>query len=155
LEEPPVKASVLICFEDIFPHLVRRYVDPDTDVLVNLTNNGWFGDSAAQWQHGVSAILRAVENNLPLVRCANNGLTCWVDHHGVVRQILRDGNGGIYGQGTLSIQVPLPLSRGSATFYNRYGDVFGWTCVAVTGLHLLGGVLARRRRPASTPHPVH
>ena len=84
------KTSVLICFEDIFPHLVREHVDDDTDFLVNLTNNGWFGESAAQWQHAANAVFRAVENGLPLVRCANNGLTCWVDAtmyiHGMASQ---------------------------------------------------------------------
>src|SRR5438128_10831173 len=77
-----VKTSALICFEDNFPHLVREYADDDTDFLVNLTNNGWFGESAAQWQHAANAAFRAVENGLPLVRCTNNGLTCWVDAQG-------------------------------------------------------------------------
>jgi apolipoprotein N-acyltransferase len=69
LDNPKVKTSVLICFEDIFPHLAREYADDDTDFLVNLTNNGWFGDGAAQWQHAASALFRAIENGLPLVRC--------------------------------------------------------------------------------------
>ena len=70
---------MLICFEDIFPHLAREYAEDDTDFLVNLTNNGWFGEGAAQWQHAAGALFRAVENGLPLIRCSNNGLTCWVD----------------------------------------------------------------------------
>src|SRR5262249_13507296 len=61
MTEPKVKMSVLICFEDIFPHLARDYVEDDTDVLVTLTNNGWFGESAAQWQHAGSAMFRAVD----------------------------------------------------------------------------------------------
>ncbi|HWQ92814.1 MAG TPA: apolipoprotein N-acyltransferase, partial [Clostridia bacterium] len=77
-----VQTSVLICFEDIFPGLGRDSAEPDTDFLVNLTNNGWFGNSAAQWQHGATSVFRAVENRIPLVRCANNGLTCLVDEHG-------------------------------------------------------------------------
>jgi apolipoprotein N-acyltransferase len=67
LENPHAKTSVLICFEDIFPHLAREYADEDTDFLVNITNNGWFGEGAAQWQHGTSAVFRAIENGLPLV----------------------------------------------------------------------------------------
>ncbi len=152
LEEPPVKASVLICFEDIFPHLVREYVSLDTDVLVNLTNNGWFGESAAQWQHGASAVLRAVENNLPLVRCANNGLTCMVDRHGNLRQVFQDEQGSIYGRGTMLVEVPLPISRGPATFYTSHGDVFGWACVCLTALPVLAGLAARRGK---TPQATH
>jgi len=54
----PIKTAALICFEDTFPQLVREYVDADTDFLVNLTNNGWFGVGAAQWQHGIPHLLR-------------------------------------------------------------------------------------------------
>jgi apolipoprotein N-acyltransferase len=126
-----VKTSVLICFEDNFPHLVREYVDDDTDFLVNLTNNGWFGEGAAQWQHGANAIFRAIENGVPLVRCSNNGLTCWVDRNGCIREIFRDTKGTIYGPGFITVQVPLAAvgEKHSPTFYNRYGDRFGWTCV--------------------------
>jgi apolipoprotein N-acyltransferase len=84
-----VTTSVLICFEDTFPHLAREDVLPDTDFLLNLTNNGWFGESAAQWQHAATASFRAVENGLPLVRCANNRLTCWVVRLGASRRALR------------------------------------------------------------------
>ena len=77
-----VKTSTLICFEDVFPHLAREYVQDDTDFLVNLTNDGWFGEGAAQWQQAVTAVFRAVENGVPLVRCCNNGLTCWADANG-------------------------------------------------------------------------
>lgn len=143
------KASVLICFEDIFPGLAREATKPDTDFLVNLTNNGWFGESAAQWQHAATAVFRAVENRIPLVRGANNGLTCLVDSDGSIRNIFRDREGTIYGAGWLTVEVPL-LNGGKRfpTFYNRHGDVFGWTCVAVTGAVLAVRWLAGRRRPA-------
>jgi apolipoprotein N-acyltransferase len=129
-----VKASVLICFEDIFPHLAREYAEEDTDFLVNITNNGWFGEGAAQWQHGTSALIRAVENGLPLVRCANNGLTCWVDGHGRLRQLFQpNGRGSEYGAGVMTAEIPL-LGSGEKrvpTFYNRHGDWFGWGCVGM------------------------
>ena len=69
-----VAASVLICFEDSFPHLARAAARPDTDFLVNLTNDGWFEDSAAQWQHAATALFRAVENGLPLIRCSKSAI---------------------------------------------------------------------------------
>ena len=65
-----MKTATLICFEDMFPFLARESADDDTDFLVNLTNNGWFGESAAQWQHAAGALFRAVENGLPLIRCS-------------------------------------------------------------------------------------
>ncbi len=114
LDNPDVKTSVLICFEDIFPHVAREYADDDTDFLVNLTNNGWFGESAAQWQHAAGALFRAVENGLPLIRCCNNGLTCWVDAHGRLRQVFRDDRGTVYGAGFLTAEIPLLGGGGKA-----------------------------------------
>lgn len=143
----PVNASILICFEDNFPHLVRRSVGLDTDFLVNLTNNGWFGEAAAQWQHAANAIFRAVENRRPLVRCTNNGLTCWVDAQGRIREIFRDPAGTIYGPGVLTIELPLPLkSDNSLPFYNRHGDIFGWSCALVAGIQAVVGLVRRRRK---------
>jgi len=155
LTTPDVKASPLICFEDTFPLTAREAADEDSDFLVNLTNNGWFGESAAQWQHAASALFRAVENGRPLIRCSNNGLTGWVDSHGRLRQVFRDAQGTIYGPGFLTIEVPLfsPGQSPPPTPYNRHGDCFGWTCVALTAVILLVRFLRRQRphRPASNP----
>jgi apolipoprotein N-acyltransferase len=133
-----VTTSVLICFEDTFPHIAREYVNRTTDFLVNVTNNGWFGESAAQWQHAATSVFRAVENRIPLVRCANNGLTCWVDSFGTMREIYFPGSKDIYKAGYKIVSVPV-LSRGEQrrlTFYTRYGDVFGWSCCAMTAARL-------------------
>jgi apolipoprotein N-acyltransferase len=142
-----VKTAVLICFEDIFPHLAREYASDDTDFLVNLTNNGWFGEGAAQWQHAISALFRAVENGLPLLRCSNNGLTCWVDKNGRLRQIFHDQAGTVYGPGFMTADIPLlsPGEKRPATFYNLHGDWFGWSCAA-WALLLLARRLVRRRK---------
>jgi apolipoprotein N-acyltransferase len=140
-----VEASVLICYEDIFPHLARTGVGPETDFLLNLTNDGWFGEGAAQWQHAISALFRTVENRVPLVRCCNTGLTCWVDAQGRLRQVFQDQRGTIYGPGFLRVDLPLS-ARGEEhdlTFYTRHGDWFGWGCVAV-GLIVLGRKLLAR-----------
>jgi len=144
-----VQTSVLICFEDIFPARAREYAKADTDFLVNLTNNGWFGESAAQWQHAATAIFRAVENGLPLIRSANNGLSCWVDARGRMRDIFRDASGRVYGPGHMTIEVPLPAAgqTRSPTFYNEHGDIFGSACVAAAALLLSLGLLQTRRLP--------
>jgi apolipoprotein N-acyltransferase len=143
------KTAVLICFEDVFPHYVREHVEPDTDFLLNLTNNGWFGESAAQWQHAANAVFRAVENGLPLVRCANNGLTCWVDARGQMHEVFFPGTRDIYSAGFKAVRVPLLGGRTRApTFYTRHGDVFGWGCVAWSAL-LVARALLRRRAGAA------
>jgi apolipoprotein N-acyltransferase len=150
-KNPDAKTSVLICYEDIFPHVVREYADDDTDFLINITNDGWFGESAAQWQQAASALFRAVENRLPLVRCANNGLTGWVDSRGRLREVFRDDRGTIYGAGFLSVDIPL-LGLGekrTPTFYHEHGDWFGWGCVGIAGAMLAARLLrSRRMRPA-------
>ncbi len=138
LSDLKVKAAPLICFEDVFPQLARKCVRDDADFLVNLTNDGWFGRSAEQWQHMANAVFRAVENGVSLVRCANNGLTCWIDSGGRVREIFKDKAGSVYGVGSMTIELPLSQSaeNRTATFYNRHGDWFGWACVAVAVLVL-------------------
>jgi apolipoprotein N-acyltransferase len=125
--------SVLICFEDVFPQLTREAAGPDVDFLVNITNDGWFGEGAAQWQHAATALFRAVENGLPLVRCTNTGLTCWIDARGRLNEVFRDTAGTIYGAGFMTVQIPLPPpdERPARTFYNLHGDCFGWTCVGI------------------------
>lgn len=134
LGELGLTTSVLICFEDTFPHFVRNYVKEDTDFLLNLTNNGWFGESAAQWQHAAAAIFRAVENRTTLVRCANNGLTCWVDEFGRLHEVGFENTDNIYAPGFKIAEIPLLPQGGkrALTFYTRYGDVFGWLCVGMT-----------------------
>jgi apolipoprotein N-acyltransferase len=137
------KTSVLICFEDMFPHEARVHVEADTDFLINLTNDGWFGAGAAQRQQAAGALFRAIENGVPLVRCANNGLTCWIDAQGRIREIEHAG-GSIYGPGFITPKIPLrgPGER-VQTIYNLYGDWFGWSCCAMSGFLLLIGL----RRP--------
>jgi len=143
----PIKTAALICFEDTFPQLVREYVDADTDFLVNLTNNGWFGEGAAQWQHAVAALFRSVENGVPLLRCCNNGVTCWIDARGRMRELFRDPSGSEYGRGFVTWEIPLLASSETReqTFYNRHGDWFGWSCVIVTALLLVWRLRPRRR----------
>ena len=145
ISELDVQTPVLICFEDVFPHVTREHVREDSDFLLNLTNNGWFGESAAQWQHAANAVFRAVENGLPLVRCANNGLTCWVDRRGMVHQTYFPDSRDIYQAGYKIVNVPLP-ARGKwpATFYREHGDWFGWGCVGITAVSLV--TTFRRRR---------
>lgn len=135
----------LICFEDVFPHGVRLYVDEETDFVLNLTNNGWFGESAAQWQHAACSVMRAVENRVTIVRCTNNGLTCWVDANGRMREYFGE-DGNIYGAGFKVVEVPLLKSgvKRELTFYTRYGDVFGWGCV-IAAVAICGNGLGRKR----------
>lgn len=134
----------LICFEDVFPHLTRQQAGEDTDILLNLTNNGWFGEGAAQWQHLANARFRAVENGLPLVACANNGLTCWVDATGGAHDVYFPASANVYQSGVKIVSVP--VGNASRTFYRQHGDWFGWGCCGITVVGLLATVRRRQQK---------
>jgi len=135
------KVANLICYEDVFGREGRRAAKPGVDILVNLTNDGWFGESAQQWQHAVNAAFRAIETRRPLVRCTNNGLSCWVDRHGRMHGVYyADNDRDIYHYGYKIVTVPL-AAKETRTIYQRVGDLFGWGCVA----WLMGALVWRWR----------
>jgi apolipoprotein N-acyltransferase len=143
-KNPEARFSVLICFEDAFAEEARAHVAPDTDFLVNLTDDGWFGQGPAAWQQAASAVFRAVENGVPLVRCTNNGLTCWIDAQGRLRKIFSVA-GKVDEAGFMTANIPLrPGSEGSRTFYNLHGDWFGWSCCGLSLCLCAGTVWPRR-----------
>jgi apolipoprotein N-acyltransferase len=152
-----VQTSVLICFEDVFPHLARKSVQPDTDFLVNITNDGWFGEGAAQWQQAAAATFRTIENGVPLIRCANTGITCWIDRYGRWQQVFTDNAGSVYGVGFMHSTLPLPDSH-PQTFYNQRGDVFGWACVAFAAIIFAGQYtrsrMARKNSASAAPSAI-
>ena len=116
----------------------------DADFLLNLTNDGWFGEGAQQFQHAAHSVFRAVENGLPVVRCTNNGLTCRVNKHGFMHD-LGVGDADVYGTGFRVVKLRVPVSGSRPpTFYQRHGDWFGWGCVfGALGL----GLFHIRQRP--------
>ncbi len=136
--------AVLICFESIFPELSRERVRRGARDLVNITNDFWFGRSAGPTQHAEMAILRAVENRTPLARCANSGISFFVDPWGRVTQ--RTG---------LFVEAQ-PIARVRAgtggSFYTHHGAALGHVLRAVGALMLAwagwNGWRARGRRTA-------
>ena len=147
-----VTTAVLICFEDVFPWCAREAANTNTQFLINLTNDGWFGENAAQWQHAIGGLFRAVENRTSLVRSCNNGLTCWIDEHGRIRQWLGNETGSPYAPGVMHFSLPIQSTAQAAdrTFYNRNGDVFGWLCFIITFL-----MIALKSRPWRSRGQAH
>ena len=91
--------GVLICFEDIFPGLVRDFVERKADFMVNMTNDAWFMETAAPYQHAQASVFRAVENRVPVVRAANTGLSCFIDSKGKIVDRVRAGKKDIFVSG--------------------------------------------------------
>lgn len=129
------KVAPLICFEDTIGDLTRQFVLAGANLLVNVTNDGWFLRSAGSRQHLANAVFRCVETRLPMVRAANTGVTCFINEYGNITQILLDEHGSQFTAGTLTGQVAIATNP-EQTFYVRHGEVFMFGCVAVAGLAL-------------------
>ncbi len=123
-----VAISTVICYEIIFPDLVRRFVNEGATVMTNITNDAWFGRTGAPYQHFSMTVFRAVENRVPIARAANTGISGFVDAKG---RIL--GTSDIFTEAHLT-RTLVPGS--TKTFYTRYGDVFAYLC-SLAGLVLL------------------
>lgn len=124
-----VAAGVLICYEDIFPALARDSVKSGADVLVVLTNNAWFGEGGAAYQHAAHSVLRAVETRRPVIRCGNGGWSGWIDEFGNIRATLHDENGSVYFRGQETLNVTRDLRwQGRESYYTRQGDWFLLAC---------------------------
>ncbi len=109
------KFGVLICFESTFTEYTRKYIKNGARFLVNITNDGWFGSSRGALQHAESAVLRAIENGVTLVRSANTGISMSVDPAGRVVESIGFDREGLF-------LVPLTLAK-KLTFYCRYGQL--------------------------------
>lgn len=121
------KLGVFICYESAFPHLVRQFANRGADVLVNISNDGYFGHSEAREQHLHLVRMRAVENRRFIVRATNDGLTAVINPAGqIVRELVPYR------------ELAAPVHYGgvaATTFYSRHGDWFAWTCLVI-GLSL-------------------
>lgn len=132
------KLGVLVCFEGIFPEISRRYVSEGAGLLVNITNDAWYGRSSAPYQHLSMAALRAVENRVPLVRAANTGITAIIDRNGRISR-----STGLFTEAYLNGSVR-PGPGGS--LYTRYGDVFAMICLAASAVIAAAG-FRRKKKP--------
>jgi apolipoprotein N-acyltransferase len=135
----------LICYEDLFPRLARESVLAGSDVLAVLTNDAWYGEEGAAYQHAAHSVLRAVETRRPVLRCGNDGWSGWIDEYGGVRAVLADDGGSVYFRGTSTANVTRD-SRwvGIQSFYVEHGDWFVLVCALLAAF---GGALLRLSGP--------
>lgn len=143
-----IQAIPTICFEDSVPRLTRKFLRPEAQVIINVTNDGWFKESAAAAQHFANAKFRAIEFRRPMLRCANNGVTAAVDSSGSVAhpdsgtaQLLVNAQGSHFTRGSLLTQLNVP-SHPSTTLYAIIGD---WGVIAASILGLVTAILCGRR----------
>lgn len=127
----------IICYEAIFPSLVRRFTAGGAELLMNVTNDAWYGTTSAPHQHLAMAAFRAIENRRYLVRAANTGITAVVDPRGRILEPTR-----LFDATVLVREVPFVAET---TFYTRHGDVFAQACAAMA----LALVATTFRRPST------
>jgi len=123
--------GLVICYEVIFPDLFREFARQGVNFMVNITNDAWFDQSSAPYQHFSMAVFRAIENGISVVRVANTGISGLIDPWGRVlleTPLFR----------RLAIVRPIKLHR-EDTFYVHYGDLFAKSCLIVLGLLLILG----------------
>jgi apolipoprotein N-acyltransferase len=120
-----VKFSTLVCFEDIFPGLVRSFVKNGAELLINVTNDAWFGKTSAPYQHAAASVFRAVENRVPVVRATNTGYSCFISPEGQVLAHVEDKDETIFVTGRKAHDV---IVRKPGSLYARFGDWFVFLC---------------------------
>jgi apolipoprotein N-acyltransferase len=156
----PVALGPLLCYEDIFPHLARNSVLAGADLLVVHTNNGWFGEGGAAYQHASNSVLRAVETRRPVLRIGNGGWSGWIDEFGSIRAVLlrdpatgeitsaphrRDATGSVYFRGTQTIALTADARwTGRQSVYVRHGN---WFIATSAALALAAYLLLRSVKP--------
>jgi apolipoprotein N-acyltransferase len=133
---PKGKFATLICFESVYPDLVRSFVKRGAEFLVNITNDAWFGKTHGPFQHARIAVFRAIENRISIARCANTGVSMFIDPFGRT-----SGATKIFVRTTVVGTIPSKLND---TFYTRHGDWFAQGCFLVSFFLILISLIKRR-----------
>jgi apolipoprotein N-acyltransferase len=127
--------GIFICYESIFGDEVREFVKDGAEVLVNISDDGWYGDTGAPWQHLDMARMRAIENRRWILRDTNTGITTAIDPH---------GRGIFTTPRHIRAAFAFPFDyRSGTTFYTRNGDWFAWVCAVITVLALTRDISLR------------
>ena len=134
------KYGAFICYESIFGDEIRQFVGRGAQVLVNLSDDGWYGDTSAPWEHLDMVRMRAIENDRWVLRSTNTGVTASIDPHGrIVDQMPRHIRGALLAKFDFIDGI---------TFYTRHGDWIAWICAVLTAA-LIGISLLRSRMRAT------
>jgi apolipoprotein N-acyltransferase len=132
------RAGTFICIESAYPWIARRLTSEGADVLINISNDGYLGPTAVMRQHLANVVFRAVENNRPVLRVTNTGITAFIETTGRV-----DDETAPF---QADVRVwQLNRSSKARTFYTRFGDVFVYACMAITVVAFAGILLSSRR----------
>lgn len=133
----PARCGILICFESIFPALADQWCRLGADILINLTNDAWYGRSSAPKQQLSMVVLRAVENRRSLARAANTGISAFIDPLGRIKEA-----SPIFQEYKMAADLPLIHQK---SFYTRWGYLFAPLCLLILSLMILYGIYEKLR----------
>lgn len=126
------KFATLICYEIIFPEQVRKFYQKGGNFIVNITNDGWFGNTSGPYQHFSMAVFRAIENRKPLIRAANSGISGFIDSKGRIINKTK-----LFERTYLSTEIK---ANDKISFYTKYGDIFAYFCVVFSLIFVIGNI---------------
>ncbi|MBU1298274.1 MAG: apolipoprotein N-acyltransferase [Bacteroidetes bacterium] len=127
-----VKFSNMICYESIYPTFVANFVRKGAEFLTIITNDSWWGDTYGAYQHMQYAIFRSIENRRWIARCANGGISCFIDPYGRVYEQTK-----MLTTATINFEIK---ARTELTYYTRNGDVFSKFCLMISGFLIMAGL---------------
>jgi apolipoprotein N-acyltransferase len=134
--------GTLICSEVLYPELSREMVRKGADLLVNISNEAWFGKSSFPYQFVANGVFRAIENRVNLIKAANTGISCFIDPYGRVTDVLRQNGQELFVQGTLFKKLTV-FPAGS--FYTRNGDILPFSCIGISLLIFIRALFPKQR----------
>ena len=141
-QTPQGKFATMICFESVYPALVREFVDRGAEFLINITNDGWFGKTHGPFQHAGIAVFRAIENRISIARCANTGISMFIDPYGRTSQVTK-----IFTRTIVTDKIHLKPNGADfsrhLTLYSRYGDWFAQMCCLVSLVAVLAALFRK------------
>ncbi len=138
MESSRARFGVVICFEVIFPELVRKFVRQGAQFMATLTNDAWFGRSSAPYQHFSMVVFRAVENRVPFIRAANTGITGSIDATGRIQETTH-----LFTKTYLVQEINLKEVR---SFYTQYGDLFAYLCGIIALVTIISCLRREQKR---------
>ncbi len=134
------KFGVVICSEGAFPNLFRKFVKEGANFMLNITNEGWFGESAL-YQKVAASVFRAVENRISLARATNTGISCFIDPTGRVYGRVQKNQRETFIDGHMTEDILLSENR---TFYTIHGNIFAFVCLGVTVILIILSIGRRK-----------
>jgi apolipoprotein N-acyltransferase len=142
-----LRITPFICYENVYPDFTRKRVNygNGANLMVNITNDGWFGRSSGPYQHAVMAQMRSIENGISLARSANSGITMHVDPYGRILSQTK-----LYTRDIVVRDIP---TYRIMTYYTRYGDWFVIFCAILAAAGIFTA-LTQKRRPGEITAPL-